>query len=255
MSNKTQRKAPAFQLYVDDFLAGTSEMTSEEVGGYIRLLCHQWTKGGIPDDEDRAGRMAGLLGSPSLRYVLAKFEKDPADGLLKNKRLESVRSEKEAYIKGQRESGLKGALARWGDGKSDSEANGKHDGELMATPLATPLANGCRNDGSPSPSPSPDKDLNKDLDILSIMGTKVPRPKFKKPSLEDVRAEMTDRGMPEVEAEKFMDFYDSNGWKVSRAPMADWKAAVRNWVRNKQERSNAYHPRQIGTVTPSDAPF
>lgn len=259
MSNKTPRKAPAFQLYVDDFLAGTSDMTAEEVGGYIRLLCHQWTKGGIPDDEDRAGRMAGLLGSPSLRYVLAKFGKDPIDGLLKNARLEKIRADREAYLAAQRESGKKGAIHRWGNEKGgsehDGEPNGDPIGKPMATPLATTMANGWQNDGSPSPSPSPSKDLNKDLDILSIMGTKVPKPKFKKPSFDDVKAEMENRGLPEIEAEKFMDFYDSNGWKVSRSPMADWKAAVRNWVRNKQERSKSYQPTLIGTATEKEAAF
>jgi hypothetical protein len=35
------------------------------------------------------------------------------------------------------------------------------------------------------------------------------------------------------EAEKFCDHYDSNGWKVGgKSPMKDWKAAVRNWLRN-----------------------
>jgi hypothetical protein len=33
------------------------------------------------------------------------------------------------------------------------------------------------------------------------------------------------------EAEKFMDYYTANGWKINRNPMKDWKAAARNWVR------------------------
>ena len=35
-----------------------------------------------------------------------------------------------------------------------------------------------------------------------------------------------------AEAAKFVDFYSSNGWKVGKNPMKDWKSAVRNWVRN-----------------------
>ncbi len=153
MSTKGKRKAPAFQLYADDFLAGTADMTAEEVGGFIRLLCHQWAKGGVPDSEERSGMMAGLMGSPSLRYVLSKFEKDPADGLLKNKRLESVRSEKDAYLKSQSESGLKGALARWNQCRANGDPNGDPNGAIVADGVATPMANGSRNDGSPSPSP------------------------------------------------------------------------------------------------------
>ena len=35
-----------------------------------------------------------------------------------------------------------------------------------------------------------------------------------------------------LEAEKFIDHFSSNGWKVGgKAPMKDWEASVRNWVR------------------------
>ena len=35
-----------------------------------------------------------------------------------------------------------------------------------------------------------------------------------------------------VDAEKFIDYYTSNGWKVGKNSMKDWKAAVRTWERN-----------------------
>jgi hypothetical protein len=38
--------------------------------------------------------------------------------------------------------------------------------------------------------------------------------------------------LPPIEAQRFWDYYESNGWKVGRNPMKDWKAAVRNWQRN-----------------------
>lgn len=34
------------------------------------------------------------------------------------------------------------------------------------------------------------------------------------------------------EAEKFFDYYQSNGWRVGKNPMKEWKAAARNWVKN-----------------------
>jgi uncharacterized protein YdaU (DUF1376 family) len=155
-STNTKRKAPAFQFYADDFLAGTADMTAEEVGGYVRLLCHQWTKGGIPNDEDRAGRMAGLMGSPSLRYVLAKFS--PCDdGMLRNERMERIRSESEAHKAKQSASGRKGAEKRWSKWLNDGDPNGDPNGVAMATPMA----NEWPNDSSPSPSPSP-KNKSKD---------------------------------------------------------------------------------------------
>lgn len=35
------------------------------------------------------------------------------------------------------------------------------------------------------------------------------------------------------EAESFVDFYASKGWKVGKAPMKDWRAAARRWIRDK----------------------
>lgn len=149
--DEKKRKAPAFQFYADDFLAGTSDMSAEEVGGYIRLLCHQWTKGGIPNDEDRAGRMAGLMGSPSIRYVLAKFS-PCEDGMLRNSRLEQVRQEQADYKAKQSTAGRSGAEKRWSKWPKDGDPNGKP----MATPLATPMAERWPEDSSPSPTPTPE---------------------------------------------------------------------------------------------------
>lgn len=41
----------------------------------------------------------------------------------------------------------------------------------------------------------------------------------------------------EYQAERFMDHYKSNGWLVgkAKASMRDWKAAVRNWIKNMKE--------------------
>ena len=40
-------------------------------------------------------------------------------------------------------------------------------------------------------------------------------------------------GTPE-DANAFFDYFESNGWKVGgKAPMQDWKAASRTWMRNK----------------------
>ncbi len=39
-----------------------------------------------------------------------------------------------------------------------------------------------------------------------------------------------------IEAEKFFNYYESNGWKVGKNPMKNWKAAANNWITN----SNTY---------------
>ena len=48
--------------------------------------------------------------------------------------------------------------------------------------------------------------------------------------MDEVRAYCQERGN-NVDAERFIDYYTSNGWKVGKNPMKDWKAAVRTWER------------------------
>ena len=222
--DKKTRKAPAFQFYADDFLAGTADMSAEEVGGYIRLLCHQWSKGGIPSDEDRSARIAGLMGSPSIRYVLAKFTLCDGD-TLKNVRLEQIRQEQADYKSKQAASGKTGAQKRWDKPKCDGNPNGV----AIATPMATPMANGWRSDSSPSPTPTPN---NKEESIAP----KSQRSHFTTPTVEEVQAECVRIELSLLEAPKFVDYYESKGWIVGKAKMKSWKPALRNWQRNQNER-------------------
>lgn len=54
--------------------------------------------------------------------------------------------------------------------------------------------------------------------------------KFTPPSIEEVTAYCLERGKG-VDPQRFVDFYTSNGWKVGKNPMKDWKASVRTWER------------------------
>ena len=54
--------------------------------------------------------------------------------------------------------------------------------------------------------------------------------RFTPPSVDEVAAYCRERGNG-VDAQRFVDFYASKGWKVGSAGMKDWRAAVRNWER------------------------
>lgn len=56
------------------------------------------------------------------------------------------------------------------------------------------------------------------------------RKRFRPPTVEEVEAYCFERNN-KVDAERFVDYYTANGWKVGKNPMKDWKAAVRNWER------------------------
>lgn len=66
-------------------------------------------------------------------------------------------------------------------------------------------------------------------------------------SVEEVKAFFAEQKSSSTEAEKFYNYFQSNGWKVGgRAPMKDWQAAARNWILNtesfksKQKTSNLH---------------
>ena len=83
-----------------------------------------------------------------------------------------------------------------------------------------------------------DNDKDKDKDKYIYMGGKppeAPAPKahiyIQPPSLEEIRSYCQERGN-QVDPEYFYHYYQSNGWRVGKNPMRDWKAAVCAWETN-----------------------
>lgn len=74
-------------------------------------------------------------------------------------------------------------------------------------------------------------------DTIPPKGRKV----FVKPTLDEVKQYCKERGNG-IEAENFIDFYESKGWKIGNSPMKDWKAAIRTWESRRKpeikQRSN-----------------
>ena len=93
-------------------------------------------------------------------------------------------------------------------------------------------ANGNIQKGEPIPNNNPYSKTINNTD-------KEKRQRFSPPSVEDVRAYCLDRGNT-VDADAFVDFYASKGWRIGQNPMKDWRAAVRTW--EKRERRNGYDP-------------
>lgn len=61
--------------------------------------------------------------------------------------------------------------------------------------------------------------------------------RFVKPSSEELNTYCRERGNT-IDPSAFIDFYESNGWKVGRNPMKDWKAAVRTWEKRTKGGTN-----------------
>jgi len=130
-------KPPAFQFYPDDFIGGTCDLSAEEVGVYIRLLCYQWSRGAIPEDAAKLARIAGINVTPD---TLQKFPNG------QNARLEFERKKQSEYREEKARAGKAGAEKRWHNHSTP-----------IVLPMANTMANTMANDSSPSPSPLPIK--------------------------------------------------------------------------------------------------
>ena len=62
--------------------------------------------------------------------------------------------------------------------------------------------------------------------------------KFIKPTLEEIEKYCSERNS-EVNATRFFNYYEAIGWKVGKNSMKDWKAAVRTWEQNYNDKGGA----------------
>lgn len=147
-----------------------------------------------------------------------------------------INRERDAYAdvsEKRRIAGQNGAKKRW-----DSENS-------MANAIL-PMANDSKNSNCQQEKKRKDKEKKNISPIGDIIGTdgadtpscapetSKKRNVFQPPTVEEVEEYCRERNNS-VSAEKFIDHYTSNGWKVGKNPMKDWKAAVRTWEKSEYE--------------------
>ena len=71
-----------------------------------------------------------------------------------------------------------------------------------------------------------------DKRVESTDGAKRPRSQFKPPSIEEIKLQCAKIGLSEQEGDRFLNYYESNGWRVGRNPMRSWVHALTNWKNN-----------------------
>lgn len=187
-------KDPAFLFYSSDFLNGVADLTMEERGQFITLLCLQHQKGTLTDKTIRL-----CLGSVSVD-VLSKFSKDK-DGNYFNERLNEEIEKRIQFTESRRNNGSKG-----GRPKNNTKPLGLAKHNLME---------------------DVNENENEDININKSKCT-----------FEEVYEYMAIRIGKEnakLEAEKFVNYYTSNGWKVGKNPMKSWTHAVNNWITNAKQ--------------------
>lgn len=92
-----------------------------------------------------------------------------------------------------------------------------------------------------------DKEIDIELDKEIEKKEKPKAKRFSKPTIEEIKNYIYENNFC-IDASNFYDYYESNGWKVGRNAMKDWKATVRQW--NAREKKN-----ERGKHINDDMPF
>lgn len=78
------------------------------------------------------------------------------------------------------------------------------------------------------------------------------RTRFSPPSVQEIEEYCREKGFL-LDAERFVDYYASIGWRVGKNPMKDWRAAVRTWVKKDTPKPE---PENCGYVlAPAEDPW
>lgn len=228
-------------MWLADYLADTSHLDATEHGIYHLLLYRYWLTDGRPLPEDiRVLRNIARCrtGDQVLRILKEFWELSTGEGWHHKRATIELRVTRDRKF-AQSEKAKK----RWKNNeRPNAAAYPVHMPPTLtptllssSSPLKTPISESKPTLGGKyvkSQSPKPKAKA---------------RPAFVKPTIEQVRSYCTERGKG-VDPEAWVDHYASNGWRVGRNPMRDWKAAVRTWERNRLPAGgNGARPRRQST--------
>ncbi len=150
-------KDPAFLFYSSDFLTGVSDLTFEERGQYITLLCLQHQKGRL------TRKMISIATPNATADVLAKFQKDES-GRFYNIRLENEAKKRAEHSEKQRERAIKG----WKKRRSNTDATASTTANATALPLEDENVIDNRNIDRSGDKKEPKFNFKKELSKLVI---------------------------------------------------------------------------------------
>ena len=73
--------------------------------------------------------------------------------------------------------------------------------------------------------------------------------RFIKPTIQEIKDFLREKSIS-IDPERFYNYYESNGWKVGRNLMKDWRAAVRTWSNQATQTKSA----DIGIILKDNNP-
>lgn len=187
----------SFIMFVD-YKEKFKKLSDEQMGKLIRAVFEYEDSGVEPDMDDLIVSMAFDVIKVDLDKNHAKYEE---------------------IVEKRKEAGRKGGKCKQVQAK---EANARFAKQTQANQAVNDNDNVSDNDNV-----TPIVGVNKG-------DARGKRTRFSPPSPEDIREYCREKNIT-VDADRFIDYYSAQGWKLSNGnPMKDWKAAVRNWSRDKR---------------------
>lgn len=254
-------KDPAVLLYINDWLVSTADMDADCRGWFLNLLLHNYDKGSLPDDIEKLAVLCNVRFSEFNRFeqvfeqvLKHKFNKD-LNGTLTNERTKSILRKREAFKEKRSTAGKMSYLMRFFAKKYPAEyrktkvrefIRQKFDfttvdlkNEQVLEQVFEHLFELYRNENENNiySIDNSNNTSNNNIDNTNTREKKNNSKTFSTPTIEEVSAYCVER-QNYVDPEKFHSHYTSVGWKVGKNPMKDWKAAVRTWEKNNNNKAN-----------------
>ena len=245
-----------------EYIEEMAELDDETFGRMVRYLMLY----------SRDGTLPGLTGLEAVIFQRMKMQEDRYKESYDN--LSSTRSA----------AGKAGAATRWNDGgnskrkakhsnSSDPIANDSKNGKAIASDSkamasdskaiasdSKAMASDSKAMASDSKNGNTETETDTDPLATNVAGgeREKRRSRFSPPTRIEVAEYCAQHGY-RVDPKRFCNHYESNGWKVGRNPMKDWKAAVRNWDMREggstasRETDNQRYSRQLQELIEADA--
>ena len=182
----------------DDVL---SDMTDEQYGRMVRAMSAYVFRGEETTFNDKAEIIIWKLVKPILDNSLI---------------LSSRRSE----------AGKKGGESGRGVSRNQGNQNASKQKQINSKSIAD----------YPNMDMDREEEVDKEEDLDKDKGKKKKSSRFTPPTVEEVQAYCLERGNG-IDAQHFIDFYTTRGWKYGNTAIRDWKACIRTW-----EQRNGYTP-------------
>lgn len=222
-------------LYIGDYLADTTRLTTEQHGAYLLLIMDYWRNGAPPDDDVvlanicRANPATWKRIRPAVIGFFQVREAKWHHSRIDREIAEAAASKAKAEAKA-----AKAAEARWSKQAAEHSDEHEEKGTSSNAPSNAPSIPQELLEQCPSPSPS---SLKPSKSKASATATRLPADWA--PSESDIdfcQTERPDLHVGQVAA-RFRDYWV--GVPGVKGRKIDWPATWRNWVRNERAQARA----------------